>query len=726
MGRKIFKGYSQLYIVCMAMFFILFKSFAASADELPSPAALQDSEHKGGVVLALSGGGTKGFAHIGVLKILEREKIPVVGIVGTSIGAMIGGLYATGYSSDEIYKIISSTNVMGLIADSGTRIRPDSGNHRPTGENIKLYQKNFNKKLKVTGPLGFIQANSLVNFLTKYTGHIRTTDFNRLPIPFACVAADLSTGQEVVMRDGSLASAIRASISIPGLFEPWPLDGKLLVDGGLVANLPVNIAKKIFPGYPVIAVNLAGDTTSKPSESFKSVVDVMLQTIDIMTLDRRADNEANADIVLYPDLTGCGMLDAAGYDNIYKQGINAAEANLDRLISISQSAPPASVNQPQKEQDARIVRKVRIEGIHKKLAEDMEKAFESWIGLPYDVEKVNRALERMSRMEDVATADIDTLPAAGGNQNDVELLFSLEKRPAFEIGADGYTSNLHSHRWLAITMNARDLASAGDSAYLDTRFGNSEWGAVARYFTPLIDRSQWGFSLSARKDRYSPWDMESYSIERYSARVMYYHEYDDRRFGFGLAGEHTNTNQDDDFVAGPYLYLNLDTLDNILLPTKGYSLNSQIWWNSENIFVSKSKATAYLPIKNNLLLIFDAGLKTGDKESQAYRALLGSHEELFSLSARPYAGDQAAWARVGVGRDFYSSWWGSLRGEFFATYGMVMNGWRQEKDAWETGLALSVPGQFVNGKVLLVYDDRGELTVGFTVGMPRWWDSPLP
>ena len=86
----------------------------------------------------------------------------------------------------------------------------------------------------------------------------------------------------------------------------------------------------------------------------------------------------------------------------------------------------------------------------------------------------------------------------------------------------------------------------------------------------------------------------------------------------------------------------------------------------------------------------------------------------------------AAWTRLGVGREFYRAWWGSLRGEFFAAYGLVMDGWNKTRDAWETGIAISVPGQFINSKILLIYDDGGELTLGFSLGIPRWWGSPLP
>lgn len=687
---------------------------------------LSDDARRGGVVLVLSGGGTKGFAHVGVLEVLERENIPIVGIVGTSIGAVIGGLYATGYDAQELHTIIMETNIMGLLADSGTRIKPGAGDHRPVGESTKFFQANLNRDLKVEGPLGILPALSLVSFLTKYTGHIQTTDFGKLPIPFACVATDIGNGETVVLRDGNLASAIRASVAIPGLLEPWPLEGRLLVDGGLVANLPVEIAKDLFPGYPVIAVNLAGQSIEKSSDRFTSVVDILLQTIDVMTVEQLKKNESMADLVLYPDVSGFSMLDPGGYEEIYQRGLTVAEQNAREMVDLSAAAPLPPMLPP----DAipvRIVRGVRIEGLHRNAAHDIEAYYKGWIGKPYDIEKVNAAMELLLKREEIATVDVDTYPASTNDKNDIDVVFSVEKRSAFEIGFGGYTTNLHSHRWFSAMMNARDLASAGDSASFEARFGdNEEWGASMRYFTPLQRQQQWGFALNARKDYVTPYRTQAYNLERYSFRALHYDEQIASRFGIGVAGERSNALREDSFVWGPYLYYNSDTLDNALNPTSGHSITSQIWWNTADVFVSNTKLTGYIPLKNELHLVLDLGLKTGDKGHQAYRAMLGDQEELLSLARYPYYGDQAAWVHLGLGRNFYNSWWGSLRWEVFARYGLVMEEWEKTDDAWEAGVSFSVPGQHFNSRLLLIYDEDGEFTAGFSIGVPRWWSSQMP
>ncbi|MDR3280734.1 MAG: patatin-like phospholipase family protein [Synergistaceae bacterium] len=718
------RRYARIITALILMTFCVPRAYAGTpAGDNGAPVS---SDRRGGVVLVLSGGGTKGFAHVGVLKVLERERVPIVGIVGVSIGSVIGGLYACGYTADEIHGIIKETNVIGLLADSGTRIKPDAGVHRPAGENIRLYHMNFDRDMNLSGPLGMLPALSFVSFLTKYTGHLQTTEFGDLPIPFVCIATDLGTGEEVVMRNGNLASSIRASASIPGLLEPWPIDGRLLVDGGLVDNVPVEVARRIFPGYPVIAVNLAGESIEKPNERFKSMLDVMMQTIDIMTLDRIKRNEAMADLMLYPDVGMYSMLDPGGYEDIYSRGFQAADANAERIASISAGAPMPRASRKNSGR-IRVVRDVKIQGLHASLTSDLEKQYRKWIGHPYDVEAVNAAMERISRLDEVATVDVDAYHTKDGAPADVDVIFSVEKRPAFEIGVDGYTSSLHSHRWLSIGMNARDLASYGDAANLTVRMGNSEGGADLKYFTPLSRLGQWGFALSGLREELSPMYMDNYSLERYSARAMYYLEnMGDFRLGMGAAGEYVNAPGFERFSWGPYFYFNRDTLDNLLIPSKGYSFNSQIWWNDSDVFMSRTSLTAYIPWKSDLRFLLSFGLETGDGENPAYRALLGDKEELFSLARHPLAGDQSAWARVGLGKDFYHSWWGAVRGELFASYGAIMDDWNSRHDAWEAGVSLSMPGQILSGRIILVFNQDEEFVFGFSIGSPRWNASPLP
>ena len=203
--------------------------------------------HRDGIVLVLSGGGTKGLAHIGVLEILERENIPIAAIVGTSMGAVIGGIYASGYSAAEMKEIISDLDMMEIISNRSSAEAADINYNKPPSSGSAIFNVFMDEKKKPRSNRGMLRAKGLYSFLNEMTARVTVTDFNLLPIPFAAMATDLETGESVVLRDGNLASALRASLSIPGIFEPWEMNGRLFVDGGLRANLPVLEAKRLFP-----------------------------------------------------------------------------------------------------------------------------------------------------------------------------------------------------------------------------------------------------------------------------------------------------------------------------------------------------------------------------------------------------------------------------------------------------------------------------------------------
>lgn len=697
---------------------------------ISAPCALAEGPKEGddrfgGVVLALSGGGTKGFAHIGVLQVLEEMHVPIAGIVGTSIGSVIGGLYATGMSAEDLRKIVEETNIMGLLADAGRRARPGAGDHIPIGERRQLLHSERDKDFRPIGPLGMLPAMSLYSFLSRYTGGVGTNDFMKLPIPFACIATDIATGEAVVLRDGQIASAIRASVAIPGLIDPWPIEGRLLVDGGLVENLPVETAKALFPGRPVIAVNLSGPSIAKDQSNFSGMMDVLVQMIDVMTIDKIKHNEELADLVIHPDVKEFSMLDSAGYDEIYARGISAAREAQERIAQIASAATPLPAR-GDVEPQVRIVRNVRVEGLNEKVSREIEKHYAKWIGAPYDPARADDAMTMLMRRDDIKTVDIDVLPSESGEPGDVDIVFTADKRAPYELMIDGYSSNFSTRRWIGANITARDLFADGDTAILDGKFGNEEWNGMLRYFTPLTGSHQWGFAISGGRESYAPYGLDEYRIDRLSARIMRYSDWLNGRLGYGIAAARTDKTYSDRTTWGPYLYYTAATLDDVIMPTRGWAVDSKVWWNSDSIWVSDSRLTAYIPTRGDLSFVMNLGLKTGKENSSGYRALLGSREELFSLARHPLYGDQAAWAHLGAQYDFTTSWWGALRGELFARYGMVMNRWTRKDDAWEAGIALSVPGQFFNARLLLVYDDDGQFTTGFSIGTPNWSGGPLP
>ena len=224
----------------------------ANAQSKKNSSISQPNRPKVGVVLG--GGGAKGASHIGVLKYIEEMGIPVDYVAGTSMGSIIGGLYALGYTPDELTKLIASMNWSEYIGNKidrssmslETRKRSSTTQLSIPFSHESLFDKDPNTSLINNLPSAYVNNSSLVNLFNDLCiGYQEEMDFNDLPIPFACIATDIATGEEVVMRSGSMPTAMRASMAIPGVFSPVTIGDKVLVDGGLVNNFPADVLKEM-------------------------------------------------------------------------------------------------------------------------------------------------------------------------------------------------------------------------------------------------------------------------------------------------------------------------------------------------------------------------------------------------------------------------------------------------------------------------------------------------
>ena len=246
------------------------------------------------VGLALSGGAARGLAHIGVIKVIQEEHIPVDCVTGASVGSLMGALFAAGMHWTDMAAAARHMKWKDLAQ-------------------ITLSQ------------LGIAKHAKLQEITDRLIGGKR---FEDLPLPFAAVAVDLQSGEEVVFSSGPVADAVRASSSIPGLFEPTVLDGRFLVDGGLLNNLPADLARNLGADV-VIAVDLNSQTeeTSPP----KNVLDVLYRCFQIVLDHNERDERAQADVVVAPDLTGKSYYDLKQLDDLIELGEQAARDSLPRI-----------------------------------------------------------------------------------------------------------------------------------------------------------------------------------------------------------------------------------------------------------------------------------------------------------------------------------------------------------------------------------------------------------
>ncbi|MCL6580789.1 MAG: patatin-like phospholipase family protein [Firmicutes bacterium] len=257
------------------------------------------------VGLALGGGVAKGLAHIGVVKALLELGVPIDCVAGTSAGSLVGALVASAMSPTEMEALARSTRWRDIA--------------RP-----------------VVPRLGLLDAQRLEQLLVSVLGDRRIED---LPLPFAAVATDLETGKKVVLREGPIAPAVRASCAMPGIFVPVTLQGRLLVDGGVVDNVPVGAARQLGADY-VIAVDLSGslDTTPVP----RNVLGILMRSYEIMLHEKRATEVAGADVVIRPRVERLGPVNLEAAEAYIEAGWKATVAQREVLLDLVEELRPRS------------------------------------------------------------------------------------------------------------------------------------------------------------------------------------------------------------------------------------------------------------------------------------------------------------------------------------------------------------------------------------------------
>lgn len=285
------------------------------------------------VAVVLGGGGAKGVAHIGVLRVLEEAGIPIDYITGTSMGAIVGGLYAIGYTPDQIDSMVMVQDWTLLLSDGVKR----SSQTFPEKENSEKYILSlpFGKEKKDRIISGMIKGQNLQNLFSNLTiGYHDSIDFNSLAIPFACVAVDMVSGKDYVFRKGSLPLAMRASMAIPAVFTPVRLDSMVLVDGGLNNNFPVDVALEMGADI-IIGVDL-GTSDLKVLNRLNTPGDVIGQIIALHGYEKYASNKERTDLLFRPDMTpyNAASFSPVALDTLMERGEREARNRWDELMEL--------------------------------------------------------------------------------------------------------------------------------------------------------------------------------------------------------------------------------------------------------------------------------------------------------------------------------------------------------------------------------------------------------
>lgn len=314
-------------------------------------AAFQSEKPEKRVALVLCGGGAKGAAHIGVLKMLEECGLKVDMIVGTSIGGIVGGLYSIGYDAETLREIVSGLDWNYML--SNVTLRKNMEFSQKAMDQVYFLQLPFytlradneddnkaNDTPSARLPAGMVNGQNIQNLLTRLcVGYQDSTNFLNLPIPFCCVATNLETGEEFLLKEGNLPVSLRATMAIPGFFAPVTINGKVLTDGGMVNNFPVDVARALGADI-VIGVDIQNDLYK--SDELKSVTQIFGQIVSLMGNERYLKNIQDVDIYINPDVTGYSTysFNSAAIDTLYERGYKAALLQKEALEKLAADRPP--------------------------------------------------------------------------------------------------------------------------------------------------------------------------------------------------------------------------------------------------------------------------------------------------------------------------------------------------------------------------------------------------
>jgi len=284
------------------------------------------------VGLVLSGGGAKGIAHVAVLKELEAAGVRVDYIGGTSMGAIIGALYASGYNENQLDSIVRAINFNDILTDKIPR-KSKPFQEKEYGEKYALTLPIKNRKVGI--PSAISEGQNVLNLLTKLTQHVgNINDFSKLPIPFLCIATNLETGKPEVLKSGFLADAVKASGSFPTLLAPVEIDGKLLSDGGIVNNFPVDEVKAMGADV-IIGVDIQSGLDEK--DELDSAIKILNQIVGFQMYKTLEEKYNRVDLLIKPDMSKYSVVSFDKIDEILEKGKIAVIEKKEELIAIANS-----------------------------------------------------------------------------------------------------------------------------------------------------------------------------------------------------------------------------------------------------------------------------------------------------------------------------------------------------------------------------------------------------
>lgn len=552
------------------------------------------------VGVVLGGGGAKGFAHIGVLKVLEEAGVPIDYVAGTSMGAIVGGLYAIGYSAAEIDSLVRLQDWMKLLSDKVER----SHKTFPEKESSEQYVLSlpFGKDKKDRVIKGVIKGQNIENLFSNLTvGYHDSLDFCSFPIPYACVAVNVVNGEEYVFKEGNLPLAMRSSMSIPAFFAPVRLDSMVLIDGGIDNNYPVDLALQMGADL-IIGVDL-GTSDLKTLEKINTPGDIVGQFIALFGYEKYSENKEDTDLLLRPDVTpyNAASFGRQAIDTLISRGEQIARKHWDEILALKEktgvSGPDKSIieqihTHPVNPEDTFYIANITFDGVEQRDEKWLKKISGLAEHSPITLEKLQNA---MSIVVGTNMYSHVSYKLTGKNPYNLHLETEPKSMTSFNLG---------------IRFDTEEIAAGLINATLDHRGHNRSkfafTGRVGKTSYARLDYSVERIPLRninlAYMFRYQ--DLDLYKKGEKTFNTTYTHHFAEIAYSdmnwlnfkvkAGLRYEYFDynsflyTGESHDYVVKPegfvsyFASAHLETLDKVNFPRKGVSLKADYSLYTDN------------------------------------------------------------------------------------------------------------------------------------------------
>lgn len=612
------------------------------------------------VGLVLSGGGAKGLAHIGVLKVLDEAGVRVDYIGGTSMGAIIGALYASGYTGKQIDSLAMSFDFEKLMQDELPR-RSKSIYQKENTEKYALTLPVKNKELAL--PLAVSKGQNVANLLSKLMEHVHTvSDFSKLPIPFYCIATNLETGKAEVLEKGYLPEAVRASGAFPTLLDPVNIDGKLLTDGGVVDNFPVDIM--LQKGVDVI-IGVDVQDKLKAQSNLSSAMKILMQIVNFQMYDESLQKKEEIDLYLHPDIKGYTVVSFDKAREIIDSGESVADKQLDYIKELASRqihrTPGGIYNRPRAANGEFVVSNISIIGSEHYTKEYILGKIRLAKNVPITYKKFYEGIDNLA-----ATGNFKNIQYKFfETENGLELIFNIaEQEIATDLQFSVHYDDLYK-TGILVNITSKHAIFNNDVLSVDLVLGDHIRSSID-YF---IDNGfHWSYGVKTRYNNFSKSFFESainqsINVDTETSKVpIKYNDFTsqlfvqtefNRDFALRLGVEQKylrifyerqvnnrtyNNFLDNTNYIGAFSNIILDTYDDKYFPTKGLYLGADFTtYFSASRYISKfdpfsqlkGRLSGALSIGNfTTQIISEAGVTIGNS-NRIFDFLLGGNNQNF-------------------------------------------------------------------------------------------------